>query len=283
MSIPNAMPHATSCRFTTSNGLTIHYLDWGNSQAQPMVLLHGIARTAHSFDHWALHLSDRYHLIAVDMRGHGESDWDPQGRYMVDDYYSDLAELIAHLHLKQIIVVGNSTGGRVAQLLAARHPDRVQAALIEDVGPERPQAVSDRRAKRMSDEELGWAHSDLLLARLKNTYPRISDERLGAIITHGTRRDAEGRLFWRRDPAILGGFVATDLWQTISQIRTPILYVLGGASDIVAPETQERLRRELPKVQIITMPGLGHYPSDESTAAFMAIMDTFLSALPHAR
>jgi pimeloyl-ACP methyl ester carboxylesterase len=61
------------------------------------------------------------------------------------------------------------------------------------------------------------------------------------------------------------------------------LYVLGGASDIVAPETQERLRRELPKVQIITMPGLGHYPSDESTAAFMAIMDTFLSALPQAR
>src|SRR5262245_15227874 len=77
-------------RFVTVNGLRIHYLDWGNEAKPPLILLHGIGRVAHTFDHIAGHFSASYHVIAVDMRGHGDSAWDPQGAYLVEDYVKDI-------------------------------------------------------------------------------------------------------------------------------------------------------------------------------------------------
>ncbi len=80
-------------KFVAVNGLQLHYIDWsnaGNDQKQPMILLHGIARTAHGFDHVAAHFATHFHVIAVDMRGHGDSDWHAQGAYLVEDYTSDI-------------------------------------------------------------------------------------------------------------------------------------------------------------------------------------------------
>ena len=139
-------------RNVTLNGQRIHYLDWGTAGKQPLILLHGIARTAHTFDHVAPHFSKNYHVIAVDMRGHGDSGWDAQGAYFVEDYVKDIAALIAQLQLRNIVLWGNSTGGRVAQMIAGLHPDLVSAVIVEDVGPERPHEVSNRRAGRMGKD-----------------------------------------------------------------------------------------------------------------------------------
>jgi pimeloyl-ACP methyl ester carboxylesterase len=149
-------------RFVTVNGLRIHYLEWGTSGGPPLIMLHGIARTAHNFDHLAPHFSQQCHVIAVDMRGHGDSAWDPQGAYFVEDYVRDVEGLIEQLKLRSIVLWGNSTGGRVAQVFAGSHPELVSAVIVEDVGPERPAAISNRRAKRMSEEENGWASVDEL-------------------------------------------------------------------------------------------------------------------------
>ena len=77
-------------KFVQVNGLRIHYLEWGSPTAPPLILLHGIARVAHCFDHLAPHFAQRFHVIAVDLRGHGESSWHPQGAYLVEDYTSDI-------------------------------------------------------------------------------------------------------------------------------------------------------------------------------------------------
>jgi len=110
-------------RYATVGGLRIHYLDWGTSGKQPLILLHGIGRVAHTFDHLAPHYVNDYHVIAVDMRGHGDSGWDPQGAYLVEDYVSDIKGLIDQLNLRHIVLWGNSTGGRVAQVIAGLHPE----------------------------------------------------------------------------------------------------------------------------------------------------------------
>jgi esterase len=266
-------------RYASVNGLHIHCIEWAREDAQPFILLHGIARTARTFDHLAPHFSDRYHVIAVDMRGHGDSDWDSQGAYLVEDYVRDIEGLTEQRGLRDIVLWGNSTGGRVAQVFAGRHPERVSAVIVEDVGPERPAAISDRRAKRMREEETGWASHDELVARLKRDYPRTAEPLLRAFVEDGTRHRADGRLIWKRDPAILNGFVPTELWETVRRITAPIVYILGGASTIVPQETQARLRETLPQAQIVTLPGLGHYPSDERPQEFLAIVDRFLGAL----
>src|SRR3982751_2832409 len=154
-------------REVTVNGLKIHYLDWGSPEKPPLILLHGIARTAHTFDHVAPHFTASYHVLAIDMRGHGDSAWDPQGSYVVEDYVKDIAALIAQLKLRDIILWGNSTGGRVAQMIAGQSPDLVRAVIVEDVGPERPREVSNRRADRMAKEADGWATADDMLVQVK--------------------------------------------------------------------------------------------------------------------
>lgn len=259
------------------NRLRIHYLDWGTSGKQPLILLHGIARVAHTFDHLAPHFSNDYHVIAVDMRGHGDSDWDAQQAYLVEDYVVDIEGLVEQLQLRNIVLWGNSTGGRVAQVYAALHPDLVAAVIVEDVGPERPGAISERRAQRMSAEENGWAAMDDLLAQVKKDYPRTDEPMLSGLVQHGSKRRADGRIVWKRDPAISKGFVPTELWRFVQKIKAPIIYILGGASSIVPPETQAQLKRTLPQVEIATMPGLGHYPSEERPGEFLAIVDRFLS------
>ncbi len=265
-----------SDRFANVNGLRLHYLEWGAADRQPLILLHGIARVAHNFDHIAPRFLDDYRVIAIDMRGHGDSAWDAGGAYMVEDYVADIEALIVELKLQNIVLWGNSTGGRVAQMIAGRHPEWVAAVISEDVGPERPAAISNRRAARMAREAEGWATRDDLLAHVKTENPRTAEPLLRNFVEHGAKARTDGRIVYKRDPKILDGFVPTELWATVSRIKAPILYLLGGASDIVPPDTQRQLTTSLPRAEIVSMPGLGHYPSDEKPDEATAIIKTFL-------
>ncbi len=225
-------------RFVTVNGLRIHYVDWGNETRPPLIMVHGLDRVARTFDHVATHFRSRYHVLAVDMRGHGDSDWHPEGKYLVEDHVGDLEGLVSQLRLRDIVIWGNSTGGRVAQVFAGLHPDLVAHVIAEDVGPERPQQISDNYVRRVKQEEQGWASEEELLAQLRKG-AGASEAVLGPYVRYGTKRRADGRIIWKRDPNLVKGFVATDLWRFVRQITSPILYVLGGRSTIVPRETQD--------------------------------------------
>lgn len=270
-------PHAAD-RYIDVNGLRLHYLDWGTAGKQPLILLHGIGRVAHTFDPLVSHFDESYHVIAVDLRGHGDSAWDPEGEYLVEDYVRDIGGLVENLHLRNIVLWGNSTGGRVAQVFAGLHPDLVAALIVEDVGPERPREIANNVTSRIQrEDESGWASEDELLAELKASNPRSGDDVLRALAHYGSKRRPDGRVVWKRDPDIAKGFVPTQLWDSVARIQSPVVYVLGGRSTIVPPETQAKLRDTLPQVQIVTMPELGHYPSEEKPEDFLAIVDRFLA------
>jgi esterase len=272
---PDARPDD---RFVTvAEQRRLHYLDWGNPAAPPLVLLHGIDRNAHTFDHVARRFADRYHVIAVDLRGHGDSDWDPQARYLVEDHVGDLEQLVRALGLRNLTLWGNSTGGRVVQVFAGLHPDLVAAVIAEDVGPERPRSIADAYARRVKQEENGWTSVDELLKQLRTVAQPLPEVVLEPYVRYGTKRRDDGRIVWKRDPNLVKGFVETELWRYVRQIKSPILYVLGGRSTIVPPATQEELKKALPHVRIVTMAGLGHYPSDEQPEAFVKVVDEFLN------
>ena len=100
-----------------------------------------------------------------------------------------------------------------------------------------------------------------------------------AYVNYGSKRKADGRVIWKRDPSIANGFVPTDLWRFVRQIKSPIIYILGGRSNIVPAETQQQLKQTLPQVQIESLPGLGHYPSEENTKDYLVIADRFLAGI----
>jgi pimeloyl-ACP methyl ester carboxylesterase len=263
-------------RFVTVNGLRLHVVDWGNSSRTPMVLIHGLDRVARTFDTVAAHFSATHHVIAYDMRGHGDSAWDSQGRYLVEDHVTDLAGLVDQLQLRDLVLWGNSTGGRVAQVFAGMRPDLVARLIAEDVGPERPRQIADAYARRVRQEESGWASEAELAAVVRKGNPGMSQAVLDAYVRHGSRRREDGRVVWKRDPNLVKGFVETDLWRFVRAVTAPTLYLLGGRSTIVAPETQDQLRKTLPRVTIVTLDGLGHYPSDEKPAEVLSVVENFL-------
>ena len=264
-------------RFVEVNGLRIHVVDWGGDGKPPFVMVHGLDRVAHTFDHLAVRFTSRYRVLAIDMRGHGDSGWDPKGRYLVEDHVGDLEGVVQQLQLRDLVLWGNSTGGRVVQVFAGKHPDLVTRVISEDVGPERPRQIADNYARRVQQEQAGWASEDELLAQLRKTNPRMSPAVLEPYVRYGTRKRADGRIEWKRDPQLVNGFVATDLWRFVRNIKAPIVYILGGRSNIVPPETQAELRKTLPNAELITIPDVGHYPSDEQPEEFVRIVNRFLA------
>jgi pimeloyl-ACP methyl ester carboxylesterase len=264
-------------RFITVTGLRLHYLDWGGAGA-PLIFVHGLDRHAHTFDHIAPHFASRYRVIAVDMRGHGESAWDAEARYVVEDYVRDMEGLVEQLELRNIVIWGNSTGGRVAQVYAGLHPDRVTHMIAEDVGPERPKQIADNYQRRVSEEQAGWASEAEVIAQVRKSNPGMSDALAASYVRYGTTKRPDGRLIWKRDANVARGFVPTDLWAAVSKITAPALYIIGGRSTIVPAETQERLRKTLPRVRIVTIPDVGHYPTDEKPADVLMLVDSFLAS-----
>lgn len=267
-------------KFVTVNGLRIHYLDWGNPTKPPFLMLHGIARHAHSFDHIAPHFRDNYHVIAMDMRGHGDSGWSPDGAYLVEDYVKDVEGLVEQLNLRGLVLLGNSTGGRVVQVYAGLHPERVSKLVVEDVGPERTNEIASGFARRVQQESDGWASEDELVASLEKNGGRVSDELQRNYAHFGTKQREDGRIVWKRDPNLVKGFVPTELWRYVRQITCPTLYLLGGASNIVPPATQEQLKKEVPTSRIVIMPGLGHYPNLEAPEEYIRIVQASLNEKP---
>lgn len=122
---PGADQSGYTDRYILVNGLRLHYLDWGSETRPPFIMLHGISRVAHQFDHIAPNFTENYHVMAIDMRGHGDSAWSPEGAYVVEDYVKDLEAFVAQLDLRGLTLLGNSTGGRVVQVYAGLHPERV--------------------------------------------------------------------------------------------------------------------------------------------------------------
>ena len=264
-------------RFAVVNGIRLHYLDWGSETKPPFIMLHGISRVAHQFDHLAPSFTANYHVIAIDMRGHGDSGWSAEGAYVVEDYVKDLEAFITQLNLRGLTLLGNSTGGRVVQVYAGLHPDRVARLIVEDVGPERTNEIASAFTRQVENEANGWASEDELLAFLKKGNAKTPDPILRSYAHFASKQREDGRIVWKRDPNLAKGFVPTELWRFVNEIKCPTIYILGGASRIVPPETQQKLKAALPDVQIVVMPGLGHYPDQEATTEFLPIVLSFLA------
>ncbi len=131
--------------------LRFHWLDWGTAAAPPLLLLHGGAQTAHSFDEVAPALARTHHVVSLDQRGHGDTDWAP--RYRRGDFTGDVDRLLDHLGWDGAAIVGMSLGGLNAMAYAATRPSRVRALVVVDVVPSVAREGREQIAKQLSVQE----------------------------------------------------------------------------------------------------------------------------------
>ena len=129
-----------------SNGLEFHYLEWGNNNCETILLLHGIGQQSHTWDFISLALASKYRVIALDARGHGDSEWAPNGDYSMEAYQQDLYCFVDAIRLDKFILMGHSMGGKTAYIFASRSPAKVKTLVIVDTGP----TNNSRSANRIS-------------------------------------------------------------------------------------------------------------------------------------
>jgi esterase len=271
---------ATS-QFITINGLRLHYLDFGNSAQPPLICIHGLSGNAHNFDGLAAHLAPDYHVIAIDVRGRGDSQWGPADEYSPTTYNSDLATLIDLLRFPRITLIGTSMGGMIAMLYAGGYPERVERMVLNDVGPEVNPAGIKRITDFMSVAPTEFASLAEVGEYYRQNYPvmrQMSEQELLDFVKWAVRPTENGAFRWKLDPAIRNvprsGSAARplDMWVPYARITAPILVIRGAESDILAPATVERMRAVLPQLTtVVEVPGVGHAPSLLEPEALSAI------------
>src|SRR5437763_2901653 len=175
MSMLDGMPGPTS-RHYISQRLRLHYVDWGNPDAPPLLLVHGGRDHCRNWDWVAQALRRDWHIICPDLRGHGDSQWSPDGNYSMSAYIYDLAQLIHQQNLAPVTIVAHSLGGNICLRYTGIYPDSVRRLVaIEGLGPS-PKMIAQRGNKSMTDRMNAWIDEQRLLAgRLPRRYASIED------------------------------------------------------------------------------------------------------------
>lgn len=286
--IGTAGPVATSRRVRLG-GLGAHYLEWGDPGAPPVLLLHGLRSYAATWAPLARRLARHHWVLALDFRGRGRSDWDPERRYVTPSYVADVEEWVALLGLGRFALVGHSMGGTVGYVYAARHPDQVTRLVVEDIGPGSSTATAGAERVRW---ELGstpewFASREAAHAYWRTVRPGMPEAAIRSRVEHTLRRDGDGRWVWRLDlagiaSARLSGDPAAgiDLWQCVEALRCPTLVVRGETSDFLPERTCVELAARQPLLRWISVAGAGHYAHDDNPRAFGAAVTRFLGEPP---
>lgn len=267
-----------------ARGLNFHYLEWGTADHQPLVCLHGITQTAHSWDEVAPELARDYRVLCIDQRGHGDSDWAPDGDYSRATQAADLEAIRQALELPLFVLVGMSMGGINAITYTARHPQHVRALIIVDVSPEiEARGVQNIRQFIQQDDVL--PRFEDFVARAHAFNPRRSLENIRSRLRHNLKQLPDGRWTWKYDPYLRSPgrtFQTTallGLWEEVRAVRCPTLIVKGAESDILSPEAARRLQEAIPGSELVTIPGAGHSVMGDNPAAFVAATRAFLQRL----
>lgn len=277
--------------FVRSGALRLRLREWGPADAPALVALHGLRGFSGTWRGLAAALGERYRLIALDQRGRGESDWDPEANYYTDAYLADLEAVVDGLGLERFVLLGHSMGGTTAYAYAARHPERLHALVIEDIAP--GSSVSGAGAARIKAEmaalPLDFADWAEARAYWRRTRPSVSVAALEQRLWESLR-ETGGRVGWRYDAA---GISRTrldpdparvpDLWPWVESIRTPAFVIRGALSDFCPVATVDEMIRRNPVFAMASVEGASHYVHDDRPEEFNALVLGFLAGVACAR
>jgi esterase len=282
------IPHAPEVPYWSRNivlrRMRFHFLEWGAADAPPIVLLHGGHQSAHSWDLVSLHLARRYRVLALDQRGHGDSEWARDVAYSNHEMSLDAEAFIGAMGLRRPILMGHSMGGRNAMLLTRRNPSLLGALVIVDVGPE----LSDRGRQVIAgfvrdNEE--FDDLDHFVRNVQQYDPYRSREHIERTVKYNMLERADGKFVSKCDsnPRRLGIVRGSGPQENIAleearAFDLPVLLVRGANSGILAADAAERFRDALPHGTLVTVPDCGHNVHGQNTKGFIEAVGGFLEA-----
>ena len=273
--------------FIEANGLKFHYLEWGNPNNPVLFLLHGFAQQAHSWDFVALSFADRYRVIALDQRGHGDSKWAPDGDYSHEIQQEDIGAIVDKLSLDKFILMGLSMGGRNAFTYAANNPGKLKALVIVDSGPENLEKGSENiRNFVEQDDELDSV--DDFVARVIKYNPRRDSVQIRGSIINNLKQLPNGKRTWKYDKALRspGGrnrimppeFI-DRMWCYLESLQCPTLVVKGDRSDVFSGDVANEMHYRIPGSALAVVENAGHLVTGDNPSGFEKAVTNFIKKL----
>jgi pimeloyl-ACP methyl ester carboxylesterase len=281
-------------RIYFSQRLRLHYVDWGNPDAPPLLLLHGGRDHCRNWDWVADALRGEWHVIAPDLRGHGDSAWSRAGNYTMAAYIYDLAQLVHQQKLAPVTIVAHSLGGNIALRYTGLYPDHVRKLVaIEGLGPS-PRRIAQQAGVSIVERMHAWVDEQRgLSGRLARRYPSIeaalarmqaenahlSPEQARHLTQHGVNQNEDGTYSWKFDNYVRVwppyDMTTADTELLWSRITCPTLLVYGAESWASNPANDGRLRH-FQTAEVISIPGAGHWVHHDRLDVFLAELRRFL-------
>jgi esterase len=270
-------------------GLRLHYLDWGTRGCPPLLFLHGGCLTAHTWDLVCLALRADFHCLALDQRGHGDSEWSPILDYGPDAHVRDIAGLIEQLGLARPVLIGHSLGGLNAFIYASRAADRLAGVVMVDVGP----AVESSAVRRIAEFVTGEpAHGVLedFVQRARAFNPRRDPRLLRYSLLHNLRGLPDGTLTWKYDRRGLSpDYIASvrrrlgELPDRSHAVTCPVLVIRGAASEAFSDADAAGFAAALPDGRWVKVEGAGHTVQGDNPVGLVRVLTEFLAEIERAR
>lgn len=273
--------------YSSQDGLALFCREYAAANPRgTVVCLPGLTRNSRDFVTLATHLAERYRVLTPDLRGRGNSQWDPQiSNYHPKVYYQDVLKLLSAEVNGPVAIIGTSLGGILAMSLAAMAADRIAGIVINDIGPElAPEGVA-RIAGYVGARAAPGTWANAIEQAKKNydgAYPGFAEADWSAFARASHREREDGTVIADYDPGIGAAMRAAtgtlNLWPIWAAIQKPVLAVRGTLSDILSATTFDRMLREKPALVRIEVPNRGHVPLLDEPAVLAGI-DAFLAGL----
>ncbi len=267
--------------------LRLHYLDWGNEDRPPLVFLHGGALTAHTWDVVCLTLRDHYHCLALDQRGHGDSDWADD--YSHERHSEDIEGFIGQLGIERTVLVGQSMGGLNSIVVAGRGATGLAGLVIVDVGPELNLDGTKRIGDFLRNSPEGESLDDFI-AKAMEFNPRRDPILLRRSLLHNLREQPNGKWNWKWDPGRMRGSAGKiedhiagmrRLWSEVEKIDCPTLVMRGAKSDVFSDANAEKFANALPKGRWTRIPDAGHTVQGDNPRDMVRELREFFGEIPY--
>jgi pimeloyl-ACP methyl ester carboxylesterase len=277
-----------------SQRLRLHYVDWGNENAPAMLLIHGGRDHCRNWDWVAERLADRYHVIAPDLRGHGDSEW-ANGSYSEINYVYDIAQLVLQKKMAPVTIIAHSLGGSIGLLYSGLFPETVKKLVaIEGLGPspdmrermrqtpieERLRSWIEARREAAGRTARKYATLEDAVTRMKDENKHLSDEQARHLTVHGAVQNEDGSYSWKFDNFVrMGGgptgLSPADQHQIWSRITAPVLLIRGTESWASDPVADGRIKH-FKDAQLANIEKAGHWSHHDQLDVFMSHIDRFL-------
>lgn len=264
--------------FVDVGPVRLHYLEWGSAAQPAILLLHGGSAHAHWWDRVACDLADRYRILALDLRGHGDSAWSEEREYGLEAHVDDVLGLIEALPLGSFSLVGHSFGGLVAMATAARAARHVESLTVIDtrlrVGARAARFMDALR--RLPNPVYPNLEEAVRRFRLLPTANDAAPEVLDHVARHAVRRLDDGTWTLKFDRRSIANTRPCDLSKAMSAVRCPVLVVRAAESEIMSEADLAEFHSIAPHAETAVVAGAHHHVMLDRPEALVAVMRTFL-------